>query len=245
MAARRAALGLPRRRSSRPWSALEDVLLREAARAGLPATAVARRLGRPAEQVRNRRRHLVSRRPPLDRGRRAAQRVGVGWACRCTGPTTCAQLGRVAPARRAARTPSPGAATTLVSRGGRRRARRIRQRCHVRADRRRADATDDDRGRGAGSVASCDAVPWTTPRDCSTGPTTPSPPLAASRATNWALALTPSSKPFQRRADAGRASGTAHRGSGPRRADARTEAPGGRPSTRSSAPVRSRRLAAQ
>jgi hypothetical protein len=54
VAARRAMLGLRPRQSSRPWSGLEDTLLREAASIGLPASVLARRLRRSAGQVRAR-----------------------------------------------------------------------------------------------------------------------------------------------------------------------------------------------
>jgi hypothetical protein len=63
VSARRRALGVAGRRSSPPWSAGEDTLLREAARARVPATVVARRLRRPVEQVRVRRRRLGLARP--------------------------------------------------------------------------------------------------------------------------------------------------------------------------------------
>ena len=63
MSARRRALGIPDRRSSPAWSTLEDRLLRHAAHARLPATALAPRLGRPVEQVRVRRRRLGLARP--------------------------------------------------------------------------------------------------------------------------------------------------------------------------------------
>ena len=58
MAARRRALRLPVRRPSRPWSELEATFLRTATEMGMPATAVARRLRRPVESVRARRRQL-------------------------------------------------------------------------------------------------------------------------------------------------------------------------------------------
>jgi hypothetical protein len=68
VAARRVVLGLAPRRSSRPWSALEDAMLRQATTdVGLPATAVARRLRRPVEQVRARRRRLGLARPSARR----------------------------------------------------------------------------------------------------------------------------------------------------------------------------------
>src|SRR3954449_13444371 len=53
--ARRVALGLAARRIV-DWSALADAVLREAVRAGLPATVIARKMQRPVEQVRGRRR---------------------------------------------------------------------------------------------------------------------------------------------------------------------------------------------
>jgi hypothetical protein len=65
--ARRRSLSLAPRRPSLSWSPLEDLLLVEAASARLPATAVARRLRRPVDQVRTRNRQLGLTRPPSRR----------------------------------------------------------------------------------------------------------------------------------------------------------------------------------
>ena len=56
--ARRRALGLPPRRSSRVWSRGEDAVLRAASETGLTAAALAGPLDRPLNQVRARRRTL-------------------------------------------------------------------------------------------------------------------------------------------------------------------------------------------
>jgi hypothetical protein len=63
VAGRRRALRLRVRRASRPWSELEEAFLRIATEEGLPAAAVARRLQRPVESVRLRRRQLGLSRP--------------------------------------------------------------------------------------------------------------------------------------------------------------------------------------
>lgn len=58
--ARRRALGVPARRPTpRRWSPEQDALLRASAEAGVPAAAVAQRLGLPLEAVRRRRRALL------------------------------------------------------------------------------------------------------------------------------------------------------------------------------------------
>lgn len=58
--ARRRALDLPARRPrSRRWSPAQDALLRASAEAGVPAAALAERLGLPLETVRRRRRELA------------------------------------------------------------------------------------------------------------------------------------------------------------------------------------------
>jgi hypothetical protein len=56
--ARRAVLGITPRRRSVKWSPLADTLIREATRAGVSATVLSRRLHRPVDQVRGRRREL-------------------------------------------------------------------------------------------------------------------------------------------------------------------------------------------
>src|SRR3954470_20294495 len=65
--ARRALLGLSPRRRSGEWSPLADTVLREPTRAGVPATVLSRRLHRPVEQVRGRRRRLGLGRSPARR----------------------------------------------------------------------------------------------------------------------------------------------------------------------------------
>jgi hypothetical protein len=67
VAARRRALRFPIRRPSRPWSELEEAFLRITTEQGLSATAVARRLQRPVESVRARRRQLGLTRPAARR----------------------------------------------------------------------------------------------------------------------------------------------------------------------------------
>jgi len=93
--ARRAAIGLAPRRSTRAWSALEDEIIKAADRAGLPATTLARRLRRPVAQVRARRRQLNVARP---QGRRytAADdaRLRAGWASDGDIDTLARELGR-------------------------------------------------------------------------------------------------------------------------------------------------------
>lgn len=59
---RRRAIGIPTRPRIPQWTPTEDALLRAAADRGFPASTVALRLGRPAEQVRRRTRGLVGAR---------------------------------------------------------------------------------------------------------------------------------------------------------------------------------------
>ena len=59
---RRRATGVPTRLRIPDWTPVEDALLRAAAAEGFPASAVAQRVGRPAEQVRRRTRRLVGTR---------------------------------------------------------------------------------------------------------------------------------------------------------------------------------------
>jgi hypothetical protein len=65
--ARRRLLRLRARRSPRPWSDLEDTLLRLAGDRGIPATELAPRLRRPVESIRARRRKLRLARPAAQR----------------------------------------------------------------------------------------------------------------------------------------------------------------------------------
>ena len=67
LTARRRALRLPARRPPRPWSELEDTLLRLAGERAIPATELAPRLRRPVESIRARRRQLRLARPASPR----------------------------------------------------------------------------------------------------------------------------------------------------------------------------------
>jgi hypothetical protein len=64
VAEHRRTMRLAPRPRSRPWSKSEDALLVNASRAGIPASAVGVRLGRPAEQARRRRARLLGSAPP-------------------------------------------------------------------------------------------------------------------------------------------------------------------------------------
>lgn len=140
IAARRAALGLAPRRLSRPWSALEDAMLRQATTdVGLPATALARRLRRPVEQVRARRRRLGLARPGARRYTSADDEVlRAEWPSGADVDALARRLGRSADALRL-------------------RARQLR--LHRPAPRRRWSASEDAIVRdGYANGLSCDEV---------------------------------------------------------------------------------------
>ena len=95
LVARRALLGIAPRRTPRPWSELEDRLLRSAVEARVPATALAGRVERSVDQIRARRRQLGLAMPPA-RGYTPAEDVMLrdGWTAGVRVADLAHRLGR-------------------------------------------------------------------------------------------------------------------------------------------------------
>jgi hypothetical protein len=93
--ARRMLLGIPARGAPRPWSMLEDQVLRGAVAAQLPATVLAGRLNRSVEQIRARRRRVGLTMPAARRYTAAEDAVlRDGWAAGAPIGALAQRLGR-------------------------------------------------------------------------------------------------------------------------------------------------------